>query len=122
MSGRSTGPTWPGLLMRLLAGEDLGAGDTAWAMREVMTAFYRPGQDALLAGYADKYLALLPSFDRGGMIPSMVYSGRLLPRFGVGADFPARAEKAVTDAAPVVRQIVLERADLLRRMLRTRAN
>jgi anthranilate phosphoribosyltransferase len=30
-------PTWPGLLGRLLAGTDLSATDTAWAMREVMT-------------------------------------------------------------------------------------
>ncbi|WP_127500609.1 aminopeptidase N [Actinoplanes solisilvae] len=92
------------------------------AMREVTTAFWRPGQDALLAGYADKYLALLPSLGRGGMVPSMVYSGRLLPRFGIGADFPGRAEKAVTDAVPVIRQTVLERADLLRRMLLARSS
>jgi aminopeptidase N len=91
------------------------------AMREVMTAFYRPGQDAILAGYGEKYLALLPTFDRGGMVPSMVYSGRLLPRFATGPDFPSVAEKAVADAAPVIRQTVLEYADLLRRMLRTRS-
>jgi anthranilate phosphoribosyltransferase len=30
-------PTWPGLFGRLLAGTDLSAADTAWAMREVMT-------------------------------------------------------------------------------------
>lgn len=89
-------------------------------MREITTAFYRPGQEAILAGYGEKYLALLPSFDRGGMVPSAVYSGRLLPRFGITADFPARADKAVTDAAPVIRQTVLERTDLLRRMLRAR--
>ena len=91
------------------------------ALREVMTAFWRPGQETILAGYGEKYLALLPSFDRGGMIPSMVYSGGLLPRFGITADFLDRTEKAVADAAPVVRQTVLENADELRRMLRTRA-
>ena len=35
-------PTWPGLLNRLLAGQDLSAADTAWAMREVMTGEATP--------------------------------------------------------------------------------
>ncbi|GAA0485436.1 aminopeptidase N [Paractinoplanes deccanensis] len=90
------------------------------ALFMVTAAFWRPGQDHILAGYGDKYLDLLPGFDRGGMMPAMAYSGRLLPRFGVAADFPARAEQAVAEAAPVIRQTVLERADELRRMLRAR--
>ena len=49
MSARSTGPTWPGLLTRLLAGEDLDADDTAWAMREVMTGEATPAQVAAFA-------------------------------------------------------------------------
>ncbi|GAB2567876.1 aminopeptidase [Paractinoplanes abujensis] len=91
------------------------------SMRDVTTAFWRPGQDAILSGYGDMYLRLLPTFDRGGMVPSMVYSSRLLPRFGTTADFPAQAERAVTDAAPVIRQTVLEYADELRRMIRARS-
>jgi anthranilate phosphoribosyltransferase len=39
-------PTWPGLLTRLLAGTDLTADDTAWAMREVMTGEATPAQVA----------------------------------------------------------------------------
>ena len=39
-------PTWPGLLNRLLAREDLSAADTAWAMREVMTGEATPAQIA----------------------------------------------------------------------------
>jgi anthranilate phosphoribosyltransferase len=39
-------PTWPGLLTRLLAGTDLSADDTAWAMREVMTGEATPAQVA----------------------------------------------------------------------------
>lgn len=39
-------PTWPGLLNRLLAGTDLTADDTAWAMREVMTGEATPAQVA----------------------------------------------------------------------------
>ena len=43
------GPTWPGLLTRLLAREDLAAADTAWAMREVMTGEATPAQVAAFA-------------------------------------------------------------------------
>ncbi len=50
MSGRAgTGPTWPGLLTRLLAGEDLTSGDTAWAMHEVMAGEATPAQIAAFA-------------------------------------------------------------------------
>ncbi|WP_233491395.1 anthranilate phosphoribosyltransferase [Blastococcus sp. TBT05-19] len=42
-------PTWPGLLNRLLAGEDLTAEDTRWAMREIMTGEATPAQ---VAGFA----------------------------------------------------------------------
>ena len=35
--GAGTARTWPALLNRLLAREDLSAADTAWAMREIMT-------------------------------------------------------------------------------------
>ncbi|WP_250034225.1 aminopeptidase N [Paractinoplanes maris] len=90
------------------------------SMGVVAGAFWRPGQDDILSPYGEKYLALLPGFTRGGMIPSMVYSGRLLPRVATTADFPAEAEKAVAGAAPVIRQTVLEHADQLRRMIRAR--
>jgi anthranilate phosphoribosyltransferase len=39
-------PSWPGLLNRLLAREDLAAADTAWAMREIMTGQATPAQTA----------------------------------------------------------------------------
>ena len=39
-------PTWPGLLNRLLARQDLAAADTAWAMREIMTGEATPAQVA----------------------------------------------------------------------------
>ncbi|MBM2621084.1 aminopeptidase N [Actinoplanes sp. LDG1-06] len=87
----------------------------------VANAFWRPGQETILAPYGEKYLTLLPDLGRSGLVPSVVYPGRLIPRFGVGADFPDRADKAAADATPVVRQGVLEYADLLRRMIRARA-
>ena len=45
-SGHQRTPTWPGLLNRLLAREDLPASDTAWAMREVMLGEATPSQIA----------------------------------------------------------------------------
>jgi anthranilate phosphoribosyltransferase len=42
----ATAPSWPGLLSRLLAREDLTAADTAWAMREIMTGEATPAQTA----------------------------------------------------------------------------
>ncbi|MCU1691726.1 MAG: anthranilate phosphoribosyltransferase [Frankiales bacterium] len=38
--------TWPDLLSRLLAGDSLGAGETAWAMREIMAGDATPVQVA----------------------------------------------------------------------------
>jgi anthranilate phosphoribosyltransferase len=40
------GPTWPRLLTRLLAREDLSSSDTAWAMAEIMAGEATPAQVA----------------------------------------------------------------------------
>ncbi|GIE49245.1 aminopeptidase N [Amorphoplanes nipponensis] len=87
----------------------------------VAAAFWSPGQDELLAPYAGRYLDLLPGLDRGGMIPAMGYTRRLFPLFGVDEAFLDRAGAAAATAAPVVRKTLRERADLVRRMLRSRA-
>jgi anthranilate phosphoribosyltransferase len=42
-------PTWPSLLSRLLAREDLSTDDAAWAMREVMAGEATPAQIAAFA-------------------------------------------------------------------------
>ena len=42
-------PTWPALLNRLLARQDLSAADTTWAMREIMTGEATPVQVAAFA-------------------------------------------------------------------------
>jgi anthranilate phosphoribosyltransferase len=44
--GAAAAPSWPRLLSRLLAQEDLSAADTAWAMREIMTGEATPAQTA----------------------------------------------------------------------------
>ncbi len=92
------------------------------AFGAVATAFWRPGQDELLAPYAGRYVELLPGLDRGGMILAMVVTGRLFPRFAVDEGFIDRAEQAAGASAPVVRKTLQEKADLVRRMLRSRGN
>jgi aminopeptidase N len=82
--------------------------------------FWRPGQDALLAPYAERYLELLPGLHRGGMIHGMAFTHRLFPLFGIDASFFPRAAAAGADAAPVVRKTLAERSDEVRRMLRSR--
>ena len=83
--------------------------------------FWRPGQDELLAPYADRYLELLPGLHRGGMIHGMAFTHRLFPLFGIDESFFARADAAAEAAAPVVRKTLAERSDEVRRMLRSRA-
>ncbi|HEU5356682.1 MAG TPA: aminopeptidase N [Actinocrinis sp.] len=90
------------------------------AVGTVMSAFWRPGQDALLAPYAVRYLELLPGLERGGMIPAMVFTNRLFPLYGIDRDYPDTALAAAESTAPVVRKTLTERADLVRRMLRSR--
>ena len=82
--------------------------------------FWRPGQDELLAPYAERYLELLPGLHRGGMIHGMAFTHRLFPLFGIDESFFARADAAAEAAAPVVRKTLAERSDEVRRMLRSR--
>ena len=49
MTDEQPAPTWPGLLSTLLAGSDLTAADTAWAMEQVMSGEATPVQ---VAGFA----------------------------------------------------------------------
>ncbi len=88
----------------------------------VMTTFWRPGQDALLAPYAQRYLELLPQLHRGGMIPAMVFAKRLFPVYAIDEGYLDAALAAAEQAAPVVRKTLTETADVVRRMLRSRAS
>ncbi len=91
------------------------------AVGQVTAAFWRPGQEALLAPYAERYLELLPELHRGGMIAAMVFTGRLFPVLESDPAYADRAEQAAAAAAPVVRKGVTEKADVFRRMLRSRS-
>jgi aminopeptidase N len=91
------------------------------SIANVAAAFWRPGQAEVLAPFAERYIEALPRLHEGGMIPAMVYSGQLFPLFGIGAADVDRIEQAATKAVPVVHKEVAERADRVRRMLRTRS-
>ncbi|MEU2333152.1 aminopeptidase N [Streptomyces sp. NPDC013172] len=91
------------------------------AVSTVTAGFWRPGQDARLAPYTQHYLDAVPGLDQGGMIPAMVYASQLFPLFAVDGAYLEKAQRAARQAAPVVRNTLLERADAVRRMLRARA-
>jgi aminopeptidase N len=91
------------------------------SVKQVTAAFYAPGQEDLLAPYAERYLALLPHLDRGGMIPAMTFTHRLFPPFAVDGAFVEAAREAAAACVPVVRTTLLEQVDVLARMLRSRA-
>ncbi|MGW4905344.1 aminopeptidase N [Streptomyces sp. NPDC004270] len=90
------------------------------SVRAVADAFWRPGQDALLALYAERYLAVIPQLEQGGMIPAMVYTSTLFPSYAIDSAYLEKARQAAQDAAPVVRNTLLERSDAVRRMLHAR--
>ena len=85
----------------------------------VGSAFWRPGQDDVLAPYAERYLELLPSLHEGGMIPAMVLTTGLFPLFGIDeACLDARARgRGRPGARRWSRKTLTERSDEVRRML-----
>jgi aminopeptidase N len=90
------------------------------AVSSVASAFWRPDQGELLRPYAQRYLDLIPDLNQGGMIRAAVYTYHLFPPFGIDRDFLDRAQAAGEGTIPVVRKTLMERADLIRRMLRSR--
>ncbi len=123
---------WVRALAVRAASPDAGDKEAAWQalavdrsvplglVQSVATAFWRPGQDSVLAPYAERYLDLVPGLERGGMIPAMVFTQVLFPQFAIDEGFIPRAQQSAQEAAPVVRKNLDERADLTRRMLRSR--
>ncbi|MGI5460803.1 aminopeptidase N [Streptomyces sp. CA-249302] len=90
------------------------------SVREVATVFWRPGQDVLLAPYAQRYLDAIPQLHQGGMIPAMGFTRNLFPPHAIDEAYIDTARRASAEAAPVVRKTLLERSDAIGRMLRSR--
>jgi aminopeptidase N len=86
-------------------------------------AFWRPGQDEVLAPYADRFVDALPAMGDSGMLWAISLSLYMFPKAGVDTGYPGRIDEAAQrpDVSAVVRANVRERADVLARMLRARA-
>jgi aminopeptidase N len=87
----------------------------------VSEAFWRPGQDDVLAPYAERYIAALPTLHEGGMVPGLTLAASLFPVFGIDEVWVRHArETAAGQAAPVVVGALTERSEEVLRMVRTR--
>jgi aminopeptidase N len=82
--------------------------------------FWSAGQDDLLKPYAEEFLNLIPTLHRGDGEPAKAYTRALFPIVGVDETIVTRAETLATTALPVVRTTLLDRADRVKRMLRSR--
>ncbi|MCW2737553.1 aminopeptidase N [Nocardioides sp.] len=88
----------------------------------VAAAFWRPGQDDVLAPYAERYIEALPTLHDGGMIPGLALTSSLFPVYAIDEAGVERARKvAAAEAAPVVVGSLTERSEAVLRMVRTRA-
>lgn len=87
---------------------------------QVAAAFWRPSQDALLLPYTQSYLDAVPRLHQGGMIPAMTFTSNLFPSRAIDPAYVEKAQQTAQEAAPVVRMTLLERSDLVSRMLHSR--
>ncbi|MGH3332940.1 MAG: aminopeptidase N, partial [Nocardioidaceae bacterium] len=86
-------------------------------------AFWRPGQEELLAPYAEKFLEALPRLGDAGMMWAMGLSGGFYPAVGAGDGFVGRLEAAAGEegVSPPVRRTVRELNERRRRREAARA-
>ena len=92
------------------------------AAHTVSAAFWRPGQDDVLAPYAERYVEALPTLHEGGMIPGLALSSSLFPVFAIDEAWVGHVrEVAAARAAPVVISALTERSEEVLRMVRARA-
>ncbi|MEV6410197.1 aminopeptidase N [Kribbella sp. NPDC051718] len=102
---------------RLVNEQDVPLG----SLHQVTAAFWSPGQDELLKPFAAKFLELVPEISNWGQMAATTYTRVLIPVFGVDNTFAPKIQALAADAEPVVRANLLEKTDLLTRMLRARA-
>ncbi|HVH94500.1 MAG TPA: ERAP1-like C-terminal domain-containing protein, partial [Nocardioidaceae bacterium] len=88
---------------------------------DLAAAFWRPGQEDLLREYTRRYLETVTGL-QGGMMLVAVLSRGFFPSAVGDAEFLAAAQKTADTEGlnPALRQALLERSDILRRMLRAR--
>ena len=91
------------------------------AVGQVAAAFWRPAQDDLLSPYTQRYLEVIPHLHQGGMILAAVYTSQLFSPHAIDSGYVETAQQMADKAAPVVRNTLLERSDMVRRMLHSRS-
>ena len=92
------------------------------SLAELITAFWRPGPTDLMAPFAQRYRAAMPTMHEAGMMTAISISSFMFPWFGGDEAFADDLVAAAADptVSPLVRRNVVELTDLLRRMLRSR--
>ncbi|MFJ6433277.1 aminopeptidase N [Streptomyces sp. NPDC091416] len=89
-------------------------------VHSVAALFWSAGQDDLLTTHTAAYLDLVSTIQNTGTMPATVYTRSLFPLFGIDRTFLERAESLAAQTVPVVRTNLLDRADRMRRVLRSR--
>jgi aminopeptidase N len=87
---------------------------------QVARAFWRPGQDHVLAPFAQRYLDHLTLLRDADPDMVAVSTSRLFPIFTVDEAFIRTAQDAAKMHGPVVQKTLISRADVITRMLRSR--
>ncbi|MDQ3974001.1 MAG: ERAP1-like C-terminal domain-containing protein, partial [Actinomycetota bacterium] len=93
-------------------------------MRAVVSGFYQPGQEALLAGYVDRYVeALAPTWSERDPEEALLLTQGLYPSTLVDPGTVAAADRAlaVTEVPAHGRRLIVEARDQTLRALRARS-
>ena len=87
-------------------------------------ALWQPGQDELLASFAERFLQMLPGLGERNSLAQGAIPVWFFPMWGIDETWRRRLLDVAggDDVSPAVSRTVLERADLLERMLRARAS
>ncbi len=135
LKGQDPDPeVWAKVVIAETAQPDANAKQAAWqiameerrfpvgSMSSLSRAFWRPGQEALVAPYAERYLEALPDLVDGGMLAAGAIAATLFPVVGVREDFieQALATAEHADLSPMLVTVVIDHVDLLGRMLASR--
>ena len=86
-------------------------------------AFWQPGQREVLAPYVDRFTQALPDIGRTGMVVAITVTSSMFPVVGPDRAGLTRLTEAASsdEVTPLVRRIVIERAEQVGHMLDARA-
>ncbi|MGW6202644.1 aminopeptidase N [Streptomyces sp. NPDC055089] len=90
------------------------------SVHSVAALFWSAGQEELLKSHTAAYLDLVSTIHDSDSMQATVYTRSLFPLFGIDRTYLNRAESLAAQAVPVIRTNLLDRADRMRRVLRSR--